>query len=159
MTIGIRVPKKEIPLLEEIKKILESWKTDEEGRFIIIVERVNNTVNVKVLNFPQNYPLPESQFDALAKESTLQNVNSDINDISYQYDESYFKAYAWNGSNYQLVEGYIKERKYEYDENGNLTVEQITIVNSSGGIVATVKKTYTYENENVIKESHWEVIV
>jgi len=93
--------------------------------------------SVEVSNFPSDYPLPESQV------TTLKNK---------------VRIMAWNGTNYELIEGYEGEKNLTWDANGNLTEISLKVIKEDGTTV-TVKRTFTYDaQDNLTNISDWTIV-
>jgi len=105
---------------------------------IVICDTGNISGTVNVSNFPSEYPLPSSQ------QTLLKNK---------------LRIMAWNGSNYELIEGYEGSKSLTYDSNGNLTQIDLTIV-LDDGTEKTVRRTFTYDvvTGDLTNISRWEVV-
>lgn len=112
------------------------FDSDSEAYRVKVVEGDISVDEVSVSNFPSVYPLPDTQVD----------------------EDTYFTGYVWDSFNlvFVRIEGYINDAQYGYDANGNLISETLTIVDSFGNTLYTIKKTYAYDaNGNLTGESKW----
>ena len=113
----------------------------QEDTLIQIKDKLESGVSVsgsvEVSNFPSDYPLPNKQV------TTLKNK---------------VRIMAWDGTQYQLIEGYEGEKNLTGDENGNLTEVSLKVIKEDGTTV-TVKRTFTYDAQgNLTNISDWTIV-
>ena len=108
----------------------------------------------------------------LAKESTLQTVQTDVSTIKGDVDvikekvydkidnEGIVRVYAFNPNtnNWEFIEGYYTGTEYTYDSNGNISEVRVTIT-LLDGTTKTVRRTFSYDaNGNLTSISRWEIV-
>jgi hypothetical protein len=75
--------------------------------------------------------------------------------IAYN-DNKFLRIVAWNGSEYETVDGHEGQRDYTYNGNNDVTSETLIIITESG-TVRTLSRTYSYTGTNLIQITRWSV--